>query len=190
MSNILLNKELLQGIIQQNNVPKKSQDDPTESLADRIKDMVASGATLELIVLAIMTNDSGNGAMDVCSLNITKITEEANELSDVQNDLINLQRILSKIEAELGSKKDLSPDDWKKFDKSLLKQLKDSYEKLCKDQKTLAGSSEPKLKAVADMVGNWLKDLNSSIPTPSGDKGKLDPFNELLKNGMEIQIFL
>ena len=189
MSNILLNQELLQGISNdmQHSTHKQVdwlQDDstlPTESLADRIKDMIASGATLELIVLAIMTNDSGNGAMDACSLNIAKITEETNQLSDVQDDLINLQRILSKIQAELGSKKDLSPNDWKKFDKSLLKQLKDTYNKLCKDQKTLAGSSDPKLKAVADMVSNWLKDLNSSIPTPSGDTGKLDPFDTLLK---------
>ncbi|MGB7129038.1 MAG: hypothetical protein WBD50_08140 [Candidatus Rhabdochlamydia sp.] len=188
MSNVLLNQELLEGIIQQNSAPKQvdwSKDDPslpTESLADRIKAMIAGGATLELIVLAIMTNDSGNGAMDVCSLNIAKITEETNELSDVQDDLIELQRILSKIEAELGSKKDISPDDWKKFDKSLLKKLKDTYEKLCKDQKTLAGSSDPKLKAVADMVGNWLKDLNASVPTPSGDTGQLDAFDQLLKN--------
>ncbi|MDR2539458.1 MAG: hypothetical protein LBC45_02430 [Chlamydiales bacterium] len=188
MSNILLNQELLWGMshdIEQRSSHKDwIQDDPTlptESLADRIKDMIASGATLELIVLAIMTNDSGNGAMDICSLNIAKITEETNALSDLQDDLINLQRILSKIEAELGSKKDLSPDDWKKFDKSLLKQLKDTYEKLCKDQKTLAKNPDPKLKAVADMVGNWLKDLSSSVPTPSGDKGKLDPFDELLK---------
>ena len=189
MSNILLNQELLQGISNdmQHSTHKQVdwlQDDstlPTGSLADRIKDMIASGATLELIVLAIMTNDSRNGAMDACSLKIKKITEETNQLSDVQDDLINLQRILSKIQAELGSKKDLSSNDWKKFDKSLLKQLKDTYNKLCKDQKTLAGSSDPKLKAVADMVSNWLKDLNSSIPTPSGDTGKLDPFDTLLK---------
>lgn len=190
MSNLLLNQELLQGInhdMQQHSTHKQPhwlQEDPTlptESLADRIKAMIAAGATLELIILAIMTNDSENGAMDVCSLNIAKITEETNQLSDVQDDLIQLQRILSKIEAELGSKSNLSPEDWKKFDTSLIKQLKDSYEKLCKDQKTLAGSSDPKLKAVADMVGSWLKDLNSSIPTPAGDTGKLDPFDELLK---------
>lgn len=190
MTDIVLNKELLQGVSEamQRHNSEVQKDDlslpslPTQSLADLIKDMIAHGATIELIVLAIMTNNSGNGAMDICSSDIAKITEVTNELSDVQDDLINLQRILSKIESELGSKKDISADDWKNFDKGLLKQLKDSYEKLCKDQKTLAESSDPKLKAVADMVGNWIKDLNNSIPTPSGDIGTLDPFDQLLKN--------
>lgn len=183
---LLLNNQLLQGISNEQHSHNRVnwlQDDPTlptQSLADRIKDMIAHGATLELIVLAIMTNDSGNGAMDVCSLSIAKITELTNELSDVQDDLIELQRIFSKIEAELGFNKDISPDDWKKFDKSLLKQLKTAYEKLCKDQKTL--SSEPKLKVVADMVGNFIKECDQVIPTPSGDKGDLSSFADLLKN--------
>lgn len=188
MTDLILNNELLQGISNEQHSHNRVnwlQDDPTlpkQSLADLIKDMIAHGATLELIVLAIMTNDSGNGAMDVCSLDIAKITQLTNELSDVQDDLIELQRILSKIAAELGSKKDISPDDWKKFDKDLLKQLKNAYEKICKDQKTLADSSDPKLKAVADMVGNWIKDLNNSIPTPSGDQGSPSSFADLLKN--------
>ncbi|MGL4540050.1 MAG: hypothetical protein ACRCU0_03645 [Candidatus Rhabdochlamydia sp.] len=188
MTDILLNNQLLQGISDEQHSHNRVnwlQDDPTlpkQSLADLIKDMIAHGATLELIVLAIMTNDSGNGAMDVCSLDIAKITQLTNELSDVQDDLIELQRILSKIAAELGSKKDISPDDWKKFDKSLLKQLKAVYEKLCKDQKTLAESSDPKLKAVADMIGNFIKDFDKAIPTPSGDKGDLSSFADLLKN--------
>lgn len=185
MTDLLLNNQLLQGISNEqyaHNGVNGLKDDPTESLKDRIADMIAHGATLELIVLAIMTNDSANGAMDACSTDIATIVKETNELSDVQDDLIELQRILSKIEDELGLKKDISPDDWKKFDKALLKQLKNVYEKLCKDQKTLAGNTDPKLKLIAESVDNLIKEFNKSIPTPSGDKGSLSSFADLLKN--------
>lgn len=185
MTDLLLNNQLLQGISNEqhaHNGVNGLKDDPTEPLEKRIADMIAHGATLELIVLAIMTNDSANGAMDTCSLDIAKITQETNELSDVQDDLIELQTILSKIQAELGFKKDISPDDWKKFDKALLKQLKNVYEKLCKDQKTLAGNTDPKLKPIALSVDNLIQDFNHSIPTPLGDTGSLSSFADLLKN--------
>ena len=188
MSEFVLNEALLKGI----NVPHRNahQDDylqdptlPKQSLADLIKQMIANGDTIELIVLAVMTNSSNNGAMDICSKSIADVTKEANELSNVQDDLIKLQKLLSKIEEELGGKKDMSKEDWDKLDiKSLLTQLKSVYNKLCTDQKTLAESKDPKIKAVADMVGDLIKDLNDSVPTPSGDTGNLSSFADLLKN--------
>lgn len=196
MSELLLNKALLKGISDDKPHHDAHQDDwlkeqdpslsKTNFLLEIVRDVLKGdhkyGYSIELLVLALLTNGSGTGAMDVCSLSIKKITEETNELSDVQDDLIKFQRILSKIEAELGTKKDISKDDWNKFDKSLLKELKDVYTKLCKDQKTLAGNKDPKIKAVADMIGDFIKDLNTSVPTPSGDTGSLSSFAYLIEH--------
>jgi hypothetical protein len=106
-------------------------------LGDQIDLWQSHGVSTELIVLLIMTNDQGTGAMDNVSKKVKKTTDETADLNKVQSDLIDIYNDLSKIEKNLGTGKDW-PDPAKRpltdQEKKDLDNLKAAYKKLFGDK--------------------------------------------------------
>ena len=64
---------------------------------------------------------------------ILLITHETDKLSSVMSDLLSLSTSLSKIQSQLGAKKEVIQEDWDKFDGKHLKEMQNSYNKLIED---------------------------------------------------------
>ncbi|MDQ5956699.1 MAG: hypothetical protein ACH349_05705 [Candidatus Rhabdochlamydia sp.] len=128
-----------------------------EDLIDRMK---ADGVSLTMIVLAIYVK-----AMDNVSVRILLITHETDKLSSVMSDLLSLSTSLSKIQSQLGAKKEVIQEDWDKFDGKHLKEMQNSYNKLIEDCKKLkeASTTQPDFKPIVTAIEGVIDDFDSKI---------------------------
>jgi hypothetical protein len=160
---------------------------PQETPAQRLHDLLeqVGHCSLELIVLLIMTNSEGIGAMDNVSSNIKGITDETNVTNKVQTDLIDIYNALSKLEKELGltkpdPKQPLTPDEMK-----TLGDLQDAYKRLFGSDGTGATDGDmhdlesqflekyPDLRPIIAEAKAFQKDLNDNYQVD----GTKDTFN-------------
>lgn len=128
-----------------------------QEIVDRMK---ANGDAPALIVLIIYIK-----AMDHVSVTILSITKESEKLSSVMNDLLSLSSSLSKIQAQLGPKKEVTKEDWEKFDGKHLTQIQDSYKNLKVDCAKLkeASLTQPEFKSIVTAVEGVLDDFDTKI---------------------------
>jgi DNA-binding Lrp family transcriptional regulator len=128
-----------------------------KDLVDRMK---ANGISLTIIVLVIYVK-----AMDHVSTRILLITHETEKLSSIMSDLLSLTTSLSKIQNQLGAKKEVTQEDWNKFDGKHLKQIRDSYTKLIEDCKKLKETSmtQPDFKPMVTAVEGVIDDFDTKI---------------------------
>lgn len=128
-----------------------------EDLVDRMK---AEGVSLTMIVLAIYVK-----AMDNVSVRILLITHKTDKLSSVMSDLLSLSTTLSKVQSQLGAKKEVTQEDWDKFDGKHLKEMQDSYNKLVEDCKNLkeVSTTQPDFKPIVTAVEGVIDDFDTKI---------------------------
>lgn len=128
-----------------------------EDLVDRMK---ADGVSLTIIVLVIYVK-----AMNNVSTRILLITHETDKLSSVMSDLLSLSTSLSKIQNQLGAKKEMTQEDWNKFDGKHLTEIQNSYNKLVEDCKKLkeASTTQPDFKPIVTAIEGVLDDFDTKI---------------------------
>lgn len=128
-----------------------------EDLVDRMK---ADGVSLTIIVLVIYVK-----AMDNVSIRILLITHETDKLSSVMSDLLSLSTSLSKIQSQLGAKKEVTQEDWNKFDGKHLIEIQNSYNKLVEDCKKLKETSttQPDFKPIVTAIEGVIDDFDTKI---------------------------
>lgn len=128
-----------------------------EAFVDQMK---AEGISLTLIVLAIYVK-----AMDNVSTRILQITHETDKLSSVMSDLVSLSTSLSKIQNQLGAKKEVTQDIWNKFDGKHLTEIQNSYNKLVEDYKNLkeASAIQPNFKPIVTAIEGVIDDFDTKI---------------------------
>lgn len=128
-----------------------------EDLVDRMK---ADGVSLTIIVLVIYVK-----AMDNVSTRILLITHETDKLSSVMSDLLSLSTSLSKIQNQLGAKKEVIQEDWNKFDGKHLTEIQNSYNKLVEDCKKLkeASMTQPDFKPIVTAIEGVIDDFDTKI---------------------------
>ncbi|KAG6559257.1 hypothetical protein RHABOEDO_001646 [Candidatus Rhabdochlamydia oedothoracis] len=128
-----------------------------EDLVDRMK---ADGVSMTLIVLIIYTK-----AMDDVSTRILRITHETDKLSSVMSDLLSLSTSLSKIQNQLGPKKEVTQEDWNKFDGKHLIEIQKSYNKLVEDYENLkdASKTQPDFRPIVTAIEGVIDDFDTKI---------------------------
>ena len=128
---------------------------------DLVDQMKANEVAPALIVLIIYIK-----AMDRVSDTIQSITKESDKLSSVMNDLLSLSSALSKIQGQLGSKKEVSKEDWDKFDaKKHLTDIHDAYTNLKIDCEKLkeAAKTQPEFKSIVTASEGVIEDFETKI---------------------------
>ncbi len=137
------------------------------SLSDWIERLKKEGVTLEVLVLLVMANKKKTGAMDRTSQSIADIVEESNQLSKLQDDLINLNGDLSKLEAGMGNTPDANSDAAWKANKmqELIQKIADDYKQFIKDLAEVEkkGEKDPSLKALLTTVEQFKADFDTKL---------------------------
>ncbi|MEK7339081.1 MAG: hypothetical protein WBD50_04440 [Candidatus Rhabdochlamydia sp.] len=128
--------------------------------ADLVDRMKADGISLTIIVLVIYVK-----AMDNVSVKILDITHETDKLSSVMSDLLSLSTSLSKIQNQLGAKKEVTQEDWDKFDGKHLTEIQNSYNKLVEDCKKLkeASVTQPDFKPIVTAIEGVIDDFDTKV---------------------------
>lgn len=128
-----------------------------EDLIDRMK---KNGDSPALIVLTIYVK-----AMELVSRKILLITQETDKLSSAMSDLLSLSTSLSKIQNQLGAKKEVIKEDWDKFDGKHLIEIQSSYNKLVEDCKKLkeASTTQPDFKPIVTAIEGVIDDFATKI---------------------------
>lgn len=147
---------------------------PGQNLDDLIKQLKEHGVTLELIIMMIMSNPDGTGAMDHASNSIAGITNESNLNNDVQTDIININAVLSKLEQGQNSK-------------SLIQQLQDSYKKLFGaggdlDKLAAEAKDHPDVNPTVSTLKNWQNSFKAFKLSWNHDSTNVTSFNTDIMN--------
>ncbi|HEV3269313.1 MAG TPA: hypothetical protein VGZ69_01540 [Candidatus Rhabdochlamydia sp.] len=147
-------------LIQKKNLQGEDQPISKSQWADLVDRMKADGVSLTIIVLIIYVK-----AMDNVSVRILLITHETDKLSSLMSDLLSLSTSLSKIQNQLGAKKEVTQEDWDKFDGKHLTEIQNSYNKLIEDCKKLkeASVAQPDLKPIVTAVEGVINDFDTKI---------------------------
>lgn len=133
----------------------------TSEWQDLVDQMKAKDISPALIVLTIYVK-----AMDRVSVVIISITQESDKLSSVMNDLLSLSSALSKIQGQLGPKKEVTKEDWGKFDaKKHLTDIYDAYKNLKIDCEKLkeASKTQPEFKSIVTASEGVIDDFDTKI---------------------------
>jgi hypothetical protein len=147
--------------------PKKSESE-WEKLIDRIEKFDPQQDSYTLLALTIYKE-----AMNRVSDKIEIITKNTDKLSSVMSDLLTLSTSLSKIQNQLGAKKEVTKEDWDKFAEShvdenhiqrnYLTEIQSSYSKLIEDCKTLKKADIADFKPIVTAIEGVIDDFDTKI---------------------------
>ncbi len=140
----------------------------SSKLQDDIDLMKQQGISPALIVLNIYCE-----AMDRVSEKIELITKNTDKLSSVMSDLLTLSTSLSKIQNQLGAKKEVTKEDWDKFaeshfdenhvERNYLTEIQSSYSKLIEDCKKLKEEDVADFKPIVTAIEGVIDDFDTKI---------------------------
>ncbi|MGL5627123.1 MAG: hypothetical protein ACRDDW_06415 [Candidatus Rhabdochlamydia sp.] len=147
--------------------PKKSESE-WEKLIDRIKAFDPQEDSYTLLALTIYKE-----AMNRVSIKIEHITQNTDKLSSVMSDLLTLSTSLSKIQNQLGAKKEVAKEDWDKFaeshfnenhvERNYLTEIQSSYSNLIEDCKKLREADVADFKPIITAIEGVIDDFDTKI---------------------------